>query len=489
MTVSAQTTRVNYTANGILTTWDYTFPIILSSDVLLYVTDTSGVMTLITANYSVDVTLSRVTYPTAISGLSPVTTGYTVSLVRKEPLTQNLSLTSGGAFNAADVEQALDKITMKCQELQADLDRCPKQSLAVTPTDLILPTPVNGMYLGWSGGLLVNLAAGSFGAGTLGAQAANAVAITGGSITGITNLAIADGGTGASTQQAAIDLLTDVAGKTAGYVLTVVGGHAAWAVAASTGGLWTNVTTTDYLTQPTHKLVVGNTSALASTFVSIDGNADLKQLVIQGHTTQTNTILEVQKSDGTVAFSVSNTAGIIVGGTTSQIKDGNANELIIFSPTAAAVNETTMKNNSTGLNPRISASGETNVGLELSGKGTRGIIHVNASWRRTIALTDGATPALDASLGDFFYLDAAGNRTVGVPSNPPSAGYTQTIMLIHYANGGARTLALNTAAGGWRFNGDITGLTATASGKKDYILGKWNETDSFWDVIGYTKGA
>lgn len=43
----------------------------------------------------------------------------------------------------------------------------------------------------------------NLGLGTISTQAANSVAITGGSITGITDLAIADGGTGASTASAA----------------------------------------------------------------------------------------------------------------------------------------------------------------------------------------------------------------------------------------------------------------------------------------------
>jgi len=47
----------------------------------------------------------------------------------------------------------------------------------------------------------------SLGLGTIATQNANSVAITGGSIAGITDLAIADGGTGASTQQAAINAL------------------------------------------------------------------------------------------------------------------------------------------------------------------------------------------------------------------------------------------------------------------------------------------
>lgn len=47
----------------------------------------------------------------------------------------------------------------------------------------------------------------ALGLGTIATQAASSVSITGGSITGITDLAIADGGTGASTQQGAINAL------------------------------------------------------------------------------------------------------------------------------------------------------------------------------------------------------------------------------------------------------------------------------------------
>jgi len=102
-----------------------------------------------------------------------------------------------------------------------------------------------------------------------------------------------------------------------------------------------------------------------------------------------------------------------------------------------------------------------------------------------VTLTDGATPALDASLGNVFYLDAAGDRTIAVPSNA-TAG--QKIVIIHYANGGARTLALNTGANGFAFGSDITALTATASGKVDVIGCIWHATISKWMVVGTAKG-
>ncbi len=78
----------------------------------------------------------------------------------------------------------------------------------------------------------------TLGLGTIATQAANSVAITGGSVTGITDVAIADGGTGASTAQAAIDLLTAVSGATDEYVLTkdTATGNAVFKAAAGGGG-------------------------------------------------------------------------------------------------------------------------------------------------------------------------------------------------------------------------------------------------------------
>lgn len=102
-----------------------------------------------------------------------------------------------------------------------------------------------------------------------------------------------------------------------------------------------------------------------------------------------------------------------------------------------------------------------------------------------VALTDGATPALDASLGNVFTLAAAGDRTIAVPSNPTNG---QKIIIRHLASGGARTLALNTGAGGFRFGTDITTLSQTASGKTDYIGCIYSSIDSKWDVVAYSKG-
>jgi hypothetical protein len=90
--------------------------------------------------------------------------------------------------------------------------------------------------------------------GTMAAQSASAVAITGGTITGITDLTVADGGTGASTITANSVILGNgasalsgnlVAPSTSGNVLTSDG--TTWTSATPAGGIgisqtWQNVT-------------------------------------------------------------------------------------------------------------------------------------------------------------------------------------------------------------------------------------------------------
>jgi hypothetical protein len=106
-----------------------------------------------------------------------------------------------------------------------------------------------------------------------------------------------------------------------------------------------------------------------------------------------------------------------------------------------------------------------------------------------VLLTDGATPALDAALGNTFKLVAAGNRTIAVPSNKPASGKVQKIVIMHEASGADRTLALTTgSAGAFRFGTDITALTATTSGLVDYIGCIYNDADDRWDVVSYVKG-
>lgn len=102
-----------------------------------------------------------------------------------------------------------------------------------------------------------------------------------------------------------------------------------------------------------------------------------------------------------------------------------------------------------------------------------------------VTLTDGATPDLDASLGSTFLLDAGGNRTIAIPSNPVDG---KKITIIHYASGAARTLSLNSGTGGFAFGSDVTALTQTESGKRDAIGCIYSEALTKWIVVAVVKG-
>lgn len=102
------------------------------------------------------------------------------------------------------------------------------------------------------------------------------------------------------------------------------------------------------------------------------------------------------------------------------IADANGNELIIFTTTASAVNEWTLANGSTGVNPSLTASGEANVGLDFILKGT-GTFNIkgNATQAAELRLyedTDAGTNFTALKVGT-----QAGNITYTLPTTDGDA--------------------------------------------------------------------
>jgi hypothetical protein len=103
----------------------------------------------------------------------------------------------------------------------------------------------------------------------------------------------------------------------------------------------------------------------------------------------------------------------------------------------------------------------------------------------TIALTDAATIATDASLGSFFaVLAMAGNRTLGVPTNATD-GQECTWRLT--ASGGSRTPTLATGTGGFVIASGAPTVTvsAIASGSTAEITAVYNGANQRWRVSRY----
>ena len=107
-----------------------------------------------------------------------------------------------------------------------------------------------------------------------------------------------------------------------------------------------------------------------------------------------------------------------------------------------------------------------------------------ASIQTPVTLTDAATVATDASLGNRFRVTLAGNRTLGNPTNPTD-GQQCVWELIQDATG-TRTLALDTQ---FNLGTDITSTTlSTAASKRDYLTAIYRSGATKWDVVGFVKG-
>lgn len=123
MTVANTTTKLQYKGNGENRTFGITFPLADGSHLRLFLTTPQGMESEITKNFAFSDTLDSVTYPTLESGLEPLEDGYTLTLLRQTPPTQELDLQSGHALDAEELERGFDKLTCLVQEAQEQMAR------------------------------------------------------------------------------------------------------------------------------------------------------------------------------------------------------------------------------------------------------------------------------------------------------------------------------------------------------------------------------
>jgi hypothetical protein len=171
----------------------------------------------------------------------------------------------------------------------------------------------------------VSTATGSL--GTMSTQNANAVAITGGTISGITDLAVADGGTGASSITANSVVLGNgssalsgnlVAPGTSGNVLTSNG--TTWTSAAS--AVPSIITQQTYAIDTTHSISVGGTRPIALTLSFSSNQSQNANISVGfqwglGSLTQTYTFFGPAQVDFQVSPSGTITVYLIPSGTTT----------------------------------------------------------------------------------------------------------------------------------------------------------------------------
>jgi len=101
-----------------------------------------------------------------------------------------------------------------------------------------------------------------------------------------------------------------------------------------------------------------------------------------------------------------------------------------------------------------------------------------------VNLTDAATIAVDASLGNDFRLTMAGNRTMGTPANPSDG--QQIIFQVTQGSGGP--FSLNWASG-YEFSAHLAQPTlSTAAGQTDLLDFIYNATKGAWLFVAFVSG-
>jgi len=101
-----------------------------------------------------------------------------------------------------------------------------------------------------------------------------------------------------------------------------------------------------------------------------------------------------------------------------------------------------------------------------------------------VNLTDAATIAVDASLGNDFRVTIAGNRTMGNPANPVNG--QQIIFQVTQGSGGSYTLNW---ASDYEFSTDLPQPTlSTTAGQTDLLGFIYNTAKGTWLLAAFVNG-
>lgn len=126
MTIASALAKNTYTGTGLVTVYPYTFKITDETHLEVIKADANGNET--TLVLTTDYTVSGVGVVSGgnVTLVDELEDGYTMSIARVVPLTQSTDLENQGTFYAQTHEDVFDRLTMISQQLQEELDRCPK---------------------------------------------------------------------------------------------------------------------------------------------------------------------------------------------------------------------------------------------------------------------------------------------------------------------------------------------------------------------------
>lgn len=190
-----------------------------------------------------------------------------------------------------------------------------------------------------------------------------------------------------------------------------------------------------------------------------------------------NVTAEIPATSGTVVIDVATqtltnktltSPSITTPKINTSINDTNNNEIIKLTATTSAVNEITITNSVTGVDPSIEASGETNRNLVLKGSASTGAVLVERLALDTVDQGASSTVNLSAA---HVYFSASTPSTVNLPDGNVVG---QLLSIVN-----KKTFSINIAP----VSSNIAGATSAISVEEnESVLLLWDGTK--WYIIG-----
>jgi len=153
-----------------------------------------------------------------------------------------------------------------------------------------------------------------------------------------------------------------------------------------------------------------------------------------------------------------------IGGSVTPVTPGGSDTQVQFNDSGVLAGDAGLTYNKT--TDMLSAGGLTATG--------------GAVLEKVVTLTDGATVALNAALGNVFNLTAGGNRTILAPDNPKDG---QRIIINILASGANRTITLTKGADAFVFSSYVASLPIILSGKVLSVVARYSSLNSRWIVL------
>lgn len=160
--VNEVTSANRYTGNGSTTAFAYTWRVLLKTDIEVLV---AGVVKTVDTDYTVT-GLGASGGGSVTFSVAPANTA-TVTLLRKQPVSQASDYVPNEAFPAERIEKDLDKLAMQSQQQKEALDRAVKLPKSSTLSNIDFPEPGAGKFIRWNVGGTALEAASATGAGGL----------------------------------------------------------------------------------------------------------------------------------------------------------------------------------------------------------------------------------------------------------------------------------------------------------------------------------